>query len=519
MRRVLLIGFVLVLVMSCIDDSEYDIDRIHANPVLAVPVAYGSLTIRDFLNKTDSSYIKVDSDDLVYLEYSNVLSSRNIRDLFHLPDKSINQSLKIPAGTIPPHPNDIRLDSVVEVFDLGLSPEKLNFIDFKSGKISYSATLVPPSGLGYEILLTADQLISKSTGKPLYVVTSSSGSLSLSDYKVNLTDNKFNLKMVLIIRGASQPVTVGNNASVSVNFGMSQMDFNFIEGFFGDQTVHPAPETLTISAFGGSLYNAQISFAKPTITMEVVNDYGVPCRVSFSTIEAQKGNSSMPFVLNPASPINISYPLVVSAPSAVTAVDVTNAKDIIDFAPTQIYYDVSARINAGISSGTNFLADTSRLDVKMNVQVPLFGHASGILLRDTAKLELDKVEGTEIQSATMTVDVVNELPLDAKIQLYLADEKSHVIDSLFDTSQTALVKASTVTASGDLQDPGVLTDSLVLNVDKLNKLFTSKQILIKAVLNTARTSSGKTQDVKFKSKYTMKVNLGLLANVKLDIHP
>jgi hypothetical protein len=298
---------------------------------------------------------------------------------------------------------------------------------------------------------------------------------------------------------------------------MAGMDFNVILGFFGDQTVFPPSASLSIGAFGTSLDAATISFAQPKITLNVINDYGVPCKVDFTTLEARKaGATPVPFVLNPANPITVAFPSTLGT-SATTPVSVTNAKQVLDFAPSEIYYQLNARVNQGLASGNNFLADTSKMRVNLDVEVPLFGYASGIELRDTAKIDLSNLTESEIQSASLKVDVTNDMPLDARIQLYLADDKYVIIDSLFETSQTQLIKGSTVTASGDLQTPGVLKDVLILNVDKLNKLFLSKNLIIRAVLNTSKDASGNSQDVKFKSKYTMIVNMGLLADLNFNI--
>jgi hypothetical protein len=516
MRHGLFLVSILGLAISCINEKDYNLTSVTVHPSLAFPVAFGNLTVQDLLKTKDSIYVKVYPDDLVYLEYSDVLISRNIRDLFTIRGKSINQSFGIPSGTLPPHPNDIRSDSLIKVVDLGLNPEQLSQIDFKSGTITYSATLLPASNLPFDVILSSGDLTSKSTGSPLSITTHSSGSLPLADYKVVLNKNKFTLKLVLVLKKTTSSHSVGPNTSVAVSFSMMRMDFNVILGFFGDQTVRPPSETFKIGAFGTTLNSSNISFAQPKVTLDVINGYGVPCKVDFSRIEARKDGATLSFQLNPPSPISIAYPATLGS-SATTSVSITNAKQLMDFGPTKLFYQLSARINPGLTSGNNFLADTSTIKVKMNVEVPLYGHASGIVLKDTAKIELSKLDQSQIQSASLKVDVKNELPLDAKIQLYLTDANYIVTDSLLATAQTSLIKGSSVTASGDLKTARVVSDVIVLNVDKLNKIFTSKNIIIKAVLNSSKDASGNSQDVKFKSKYSIKVNIGMLAELNFNI--
>ncbi len=510
---------ILVVLNSCIGDKDYNLNSVDVRPSIAFPLAFGSLTIQDFLKSKDSVYVKIYPDDVVYLGYSQLLVSEDIRDLFSIPDKAVNQSFKVPAGAIPAHTKDIRSDSLTEVVDFGLNPEQLSEIDFKSGTINYSTTLLPAaSNLKYEVILTSSDFTSKTTGLHLNLTaTGTAGSLSLADYKVTLNKNKFSLKMVLVLMKTSSPVTVGPNTSVAVNFSLSGMDFNTIHGFFGIQTVYPPSAVISIGAFGTSLNSAKVSFAQPKVTMNVINDYGVPCTVTFSKIEARKnGAQPLPLKLSPDSPISIAYPATLGN-SATTPVAITNAKDVLDFAPSEIFYQLSASTNQGFTSGNNFMADTSKMRVQMDVEVPLYGHASGIILKDTAKIDLSKLDQSQIQKASLKVTVINELPLDAKIQLYLTDAGYTVLDSLLETAQTSLVKGSSVSPTGDLETAGVSDQLLDLNVDRLTNVFKSKNIIIRAVMNTSKDAAGNSNDVKFKSKYVIIVNVGLLVDLKFNI--
>lgn len=518
MRHFKLTSFgVLFALISCVDKSDYSLDSLTVNPSIAIPLTHGDLSIKDLIKDTDSVYVKVYPDDLVYLAYSQTLVTQDIKNLFTIPDKTINQSLPIPAGTIPPHPKDIRSDSLVEIIDFNLSPEQLSEVDFKSGTISYSASLLPSSsGLLFEVNFVSTDLISKKTGKAFNVTTNSTGSVLLSDYIAKLNKNKFNLKLVLVLKQSSTSKVITPNTSVAVNFRMAGMDFDYIKGFFGDQTANPAATALEIGAFGSSLAKTNLSIAQPIVNLIVVNDYGVPLKGTFIKLEAHKSGAVLPFQINPASPVTIASPTVLGN-SATTNVSVTNAKELLDFGPTEFYYQISARINQGLTNGNNFLADTSKLRVKLDVEIPLYGHASNIILTDTLKFDLSNIDKSQINQASFKVHIQNELPLDGKIQFYLTDEKFQIIDSLLATSQTDLVKGSTVTSSGDLQVMGVVDEEVPLEDAKINKLFIAKSIIIKSQMNTSKNSAGQFPDVKFKSAYKMNVSLGLKANLKYNV--
>lgn len=517
----LIFCLICAIIFSCgniIDDKDYKLDSARLAPQLAAPIAFGSLHIKDILNSQDSQYVKVYPDGLVYLSYSQTLKSGDVRNLISIPNQSLSRSFSLPAGTLPPNPQDVRSDSIVQVIDLGLSPEKLSEILFKSGTINYSTSVSPDNpNFRYEIIVSLPDFTSNTNSVFLQRV-SGNGSFSLQNYKAVLNNNQFNLKLVLVIKQNPSSVTIAPGTAVNVDLSFTGMDFTYIKGFFGDQTVSIPAETLNISAFDASLKGVNFSFAQPKINFIVTNDYGVPLTVIFQTLEARKTGSSLAVQTNPLSPISVSSPTTLGT-SAQTTVGVTNASQLMSFAPSQFYYNASVRINNGLSSANppNFMADTSKLRVNLNVEVPLYGYASNIILADTASIDLADIDQSKIEKAFLKVKVSNEIPLDANVQFYLTDDNYILIDSLLTTSQTAFIPGSKVDANGELQTAGAFDQLIEIDASKVSKVFTAKKIIIKARVTTSKDSNGNLPDVKFKSQYKMDVNLGLKANLKIAI--
>jgi len=517
----LIFCLICAIIFSCgniIDDKDYKIDSARLAPQLAAPIAFGSLHIKDILNSQDSQYVKVYPDGLVYLSYSQTLKSGDVRGLISIPDQSLSRSFPLPAGTLPPNPQDVRSDSIVQVIDLGLSPEQLSEILFKSGTIDYSTSVSPANpNFKYEIIVSLPDFTSN-TNIAFVQRVSGLGSFSLQNYKALLNNNQSNLKLVLVIKQNASSVTITPGTVVNVDLSFKGMDFTYIKGFFGDQTVNIPAETLNISTFDASLKGVNVSFAQPKINFIVTNDYGVPLTVIFQTLEARKQGSSLAVQTNPLSPISVSSPTTLGT-SSLTTVAVTNASQLMSFAPSQFYYNASVRINNGLTSANppNFMADTSKLRVNFNVEVPLYGHASNIILADTASIDLADIDQSKIEKAFLKVKVSNEIPLDASVQFYLTDNSYYIIDSLLTTNQTAFIPGSKVDANGDLQTAGVFDQLIEIDASKISKVFTAKKIIIKARVTTSKDTNGNLPDVKFKSQYKMDVNLGLKANLKIAI--
>lgn len=507
----------LWLPISCIDQADYELDELELTPSLALPLVKGDLTIRDFLSEEDSANIKIYPDGLLYLAYEQELKTQGIEELFTIPEKLVNRSFVLPGGILPPINRDFRSDSIVQEIDLQLSPEQLNEIALKSGRLTFSTSVVPASSsLNYEIHVALPDFVSRVTNQSLGLVARGNGTVQLGDYTMFVTNNKFDLKLVLVIKQHSTPVTIVSGTSVNIQLNFQAMDFRYLKGFFGFQTVPLPPETIEVGAFENAFDEADVSLAQPKINFTVVSDYGVPCKVDFKSLEARKAGAALAVLLNPANPVTITSPTSLGT-SATTSVSVTNVKELLDFAPTEFYYQADARINDGVSSGNNFLADTSKLRLKLNLEVPLYGHASNILVQDTVDLDWSDVDQSQIEKAALKLKLTNEMPLDGSVQFFLTDKNYVVLGTLLSDTQTNVIKGSTVNATGDLQTAGVYDNTIELDKTKIDRIFEAVHIIIVANLSTSRDAAGNFPNVKFKADYRLSIEAGILTNLKLNV--
>ena len=510
--------FCVLAATSCLDNKDYTLDKLSLTPTVALPLAFGQISILDLISDKDSSYLKVYPDGLLYFAYPpKTLVSQDIKGLFALPDNITTTSLRIPPGLLPPLAKDLRTDSIVQNIDLGLSPEQLSEVGFKAGSVNYSVNVSPANlNLGFEVNLVLTDIVDKTTLVPMNVTVGTvAGSKPMQNYIGKMTKNTFNVKMVLVLKKRTNSVVVPLNTKINVTLSFKGMDFSYIKGFFGDKTATLPPQTFEISVFESSLNKAKVSVVTPVVTLSIRNDYGVPCQVIFSQLEAQKTGASLPFQINPTSPFSLNVPSLFGN-SATTTVSVVNGAELLSFAPTKLAYAASARINKGAKNGNNFLADTSKLWVTMSAEVPLYGKASGISLADTMNLDFGDLSASSVILASLKVKTVNEMPLDAYVQLYLTDKNYHILDSIFASNQTYIVKASSVTSAGDLAKAGTSNLELDLSADKLNKLFSSSHLIMRSKMNTTKDANGVLLNVKFKSAYKLKMNVGLKAKLNLS---
>jgi hypothetical protein len=514
--------FVAILALSaCVDNKDYTLDSLTLAPTEAIPLASGTVSILDLISDKDSSYLRTYPDGLLYLLYSQTLNSSDIRDKFTIPTSNSTATFDLPAGTLPPSSSDTPFATLNKQLDLNLSPQQLSEMLLKAGSLSYTSTISlptsPPNSLPFQINITMTDVVDKNSQSPLTFTTAGgSGSKPLQNSVMKMDRNKFNIKLDLVLKKRSAAVFIPPNTKLNFQMSLVGLDFTYIKGFFGDQTITIPPQTIDMTVFSSSLKKAQVSFADAAVSMSVRNDYGVPCEVTFLNLEARKTGATMPLQITPTSPITLNSPATLGA-SANTAVTVGNGAAVVNFSPTQLYYAARSRINKGLADGVDFMADTSKMRVSLAVEVPLYGTASGITMGDTLKLDLSGVNQSSVKTASIKILSVNQMPLDANIQLYLADKNYHITDSLFTSNQTYIVKGSSVNPAGDLLSASTADLSLSLSPDKLEKIFSSSYLLIRSKLNTTKDAGGGLLNVKFKSSYKLKLSVGLLAQFNITV--
>lgn len=518
MRSRFLVLVSVLLLVSCFNDKNFDFKKVSLSPTMAIPLAFCNMGLVNMLSSNDSAYVQSDSDGLLYFYYPHTLGSTDIREQFSLPNNTSTTAFDLVPGSLPASGVNQPFGTINREINLNLSPEKLTEALLKAGTLTYTVALsqqTSPPNLPLQANISMPGVVHKTTGAPLTITaTNGTQTVSVTDYKLIMSDNKFDVRVDLIIK--PHPTTfipVGTKANIV--FAFEGMEFAYIKGFLGDQVVPIPPQIVDISVFESALKDATISFVQPTLTMNVVNDYGASVEVNFTTLQGTKEGANIPLQISPANPVNLNSPTVLGN-SASTEIDIANEHAVVNFGPTKLEYEAAARINKGLSTANNFLADTSKLRIQLTTRIPIYGKVSGIKVMDTLDIDLESLQGSSVQTASMKISGRNEMPLDVNLQIYLADKDYQILDSVFAPNETYIVKASTVDGNGDLVSQGVSEVQFGLETASVSKLFASKYLILKAIMNTARDNGGAQLNVKFKANQKLRLNIGLLAKFNLN---
>lgn len=528
----LVLGMVGFFSQSCFEVEDYDftkIKQIQWSPAYAVPLAFGSLGVHDLISEADSAYLKQYPDGLLYLEYKKNLETRIFSDLFSIPAVSLDRTYFAPVATTVPANQSYDLFNKEEFIDFGLSPEELVEILLKSGDLAYRINSNIAANMKIEIILPTfkkdgevfHQIIhyTPRTGLPVSNVE------GLNGYTIDLSTstpahNKFPVHFKVTILDNPDPVLVTTANYVSFELNLYGMDFKHIKGFFGMQTVDIPESTLGVTVFQNSFLNANVTLRDAKVAFEVLNEYDVPVHIDFETFEARNASGEyLGIIADPASPVAINSPVSLGG-TAQTIISITNSDELVGLEPDQFYYKASATMNPTQASGNNFLSDTSKMNLNLLVEVPLYGTADGLILEDTLEISLeDDSREIDVEKAFLKVKITNEMPIEANVQIYILDENGEVVAALFTPQQSAIIKSSMLDASGNMVSAGVYDELIEIDKTKIEHLLNANKIYVVATMNTTKDSKGTLMDVKFKSQYRLTVDLGLQAHLNVNVKP
>ncbi len=529
----------IIALSSCMKSGDFDFSKMKSiewNPKMAVPLVSSSLTIMDILKQpgTSSSFV-IDQKGFVTLVYKDRLFSINPASMVTIPSTSfvfshtftaieaaaINSSgkLTIPFQTdIKLTPADsIRIDSLIcSKGDLTLT---ITGTVNNTGSIALSIPDAKKNGLPFNATFTPLANGIKTT--------------DLSGYKFDLTRvtgkrSTFRLNASITITNLpAGSITAGK--VINFNFRQHIESVKVLSGYLGRFFLFSDKKTENLSIFNNALTQGQFTLVDPYLKFTFSNSIGVPIQLRFSELRGTNnakgqslnlaGNPGLPNPINLASPSYIAQP---GAPAGISTTistyTVTNTgtggalNKFLNIKPNSISYNFYSLTNPGGNISENFVRDSSKLIVDVEVGLPLYGYAKNLAIQDTLDFKLDNI--SDAQSLLIRTIIDNGFPLEARMQVFFTDANYVRLDSLI-TADPFIIPAAQITlASGELLNSSKKTSDFTYPRERINKITGTKKILVKALLNTSGTA---TQNIRIFNTYQLKVKLAVQAEIKIKL--
>ena len=542
----LLILSALILTMfiqnSCIKEySNFDkmAKNVDYTPSVAGAIAHTKLTVRDIIRDYDDNELfSEDETGFLYLMYHKKVFTKSADQVISLADqafptmdqynKTTYDNAPVVGGyhvfpTVPIHydfllNNQEQLDSVrFDAMDINV---KVNSSFHLSGMLTLTFPALVKNGQAFTMIVYPD-----ATGNFHYDLDT-----HIEDYTLVFDLNRvlvnFDLKL--------QDGTSVSGDQLDITIQMKNMDFQSIFGYVGKIDMNVPQDTIHLNifdkAFAGDVY-----FENPSMTMYIDNAFGLPVRTyydslhTFSTI----GNTWNSYPFPGEDSLDINYPTEYGQIAHQQVVlDVNNfpeIRDVISSHPKYLFFKIEGFVNPdGYNQSTpNFLIDTSKVSVDLEVKLPLWGNALYSLV-DTLELNIQE-NFTDISKhfveANLRTIFDNFLPTNAYGQVIFVDSLYHPLDTLYKGQDIGerLIESAILDANGRAkQSVKKTTDILFGNGPQyehdINDLENVRYAIVISTLKTNESGSvGQNSPlVKFYSDNYLEVKFGVKGQGKYE---
>lgn len=516
---VLIIG---AIAYSC--DKEYldpeGYPDLEVSPVWALPIINTNVTLEDLLDKFDQNNLFPSGDDnLLYLVYRGNVFSQTAAEAFQIPNQNYSQNITgitIPAGHFNTEDSISFTYSQIISFNAP-NGERIDSIHFDEGQIRLS----PISDINFPCRMFMEFPGIKKNGTSLKMSTpdmTSPGTIDLQGASMVLTHtggntNQFQISYKITIYKGSQ----NNNSPYTAGFNLDFLNTGFSElfGYLGQPTFDILSDTIDIGIFRNNTEGA-FEIAEPRIKVISTNSFGIPVEINFTEFIVDEGKNP-PFtqiVNGYPNPWAIASPsLIQIGQDAVTEFDMdknnSNIEDVLNVHPTRMIYDIWGQGNPSGTVTHNFVQKDSRFDVDVEVELPVYGRASGFVIQDTLDFSL-KNTVEQLEWAEFNIFISNGFPVNASVQAYFVDSLDVKIDSLFTTAEQMNVIPGALT--GPEPEVRVLapeTKNTIVRIENErveNLIGKAAKIILRARLQTSHDGE---KLVKFYADYAMGFRLGI----------
>ena len=347
-----------------------------------------------------------------------------------------------------------------------------------------------------------------------------SGSINLNNTTLDLTQDpaqnhsRLPIAVSATLLGSTNMVTVDSSDALNMTFEMTNLQFGHIKGFFGSQQITIDPGTVDLAIDFLDHFEGSISFAEPSISMDVTNSIGLPIEIVLDFASYSDGTA---YALNGPNYV-LPYPTTLGNTATGTlSYDNTNSSivDVFTLPKDSIVYGGEVNVNHDTATfGTdNFVTNTSSISGDLLMEMPFYFTAAGLVFQDTLATNQDNAnrlpEGATIEYAKLLLQSTTTLPLDANVQIKFYDAGWNEVMM----KDLGLIKSGTPDATGIIATANVLDGELVLDATEALTLLNAKHVVAEATMDTYNAGN---DPVKLRTDAILKLDLGVQLQVKYE---
>jgi hypothetical protein len=505
--------------------EDFELGNARWNPELALPLVNSSFTMEDFLESLDPDNLVSEENGAMLITYTeDSIMSTPATSFFNVGDKSFP---KVPLVLTAEEINTFNTSGTVTVtreIPASLINEQKGFdsIWVETGAINFNITENFPANGSLEITLpsianrSTNEIITENyswTYDGINTITNQTTSQGIANHFINFNgagdDNEIFIAFELTLNQVNNTPIVFDN-TVNLQLSLENIAFDALFGNLGSESIDTDVNQIPIDFFE-DLETVNFSLEDPRMRLFFTNGLGLPVRFDISETYAVKGENRIK--LDIADPIiNLEGPTDINAGPTENTIVLNDAfRELINQAPDAMEFQIGGTLNPN-SVGPNFVTKDSKIQVGGEIQIPLYGSASGLSFTERFDLDGADIDGTD--RALFRINTVNGLPLDAQLQAYLLNANGERIQTLVGEGSYFLTAAQ-VNSSGDVTESSPNSLEILLEDEQLSALAETTQVEILIELSTLNAESN--QPVKVSSLAAIDISMGAQINFEIDL--
>jgi len=521
-----IISITFLLCVSC-RKEDFDPDKFQTpdwHPQVALPLVYSILDIQDMAGINDSAVtLETDANQFCTIVYEGRIFELPATDLVSFTDQSYQNSISLNNNQILTLTANGQVTfSGTQLLDFSMSQGiEIDSINLKAGSLMMNFSSDFRNNIN--IQLTIPEMISPAGQVYTAIIPMQYNgtipvthqiNVPLSGYEFDMTDggtihNRLRINYQVTVMGSAAGITSGN--SISWNTSFSDIRYNTVYGYIGQQNFTGLRDSVEISMFGNSVGSGTFTIADPLITFDISNSIGIPFSAHLTQLVAMNANLTDFTVANGIpDPLPVLSPTINQAGQTIHSAFTLhrNNSNMVALIAQQPKFLISQTQLSTNPSGVsiNFLQDTARIAVDMHCELPLFGTAKDFTINDTVPFSYSDLNNVE--ELTLRVDIENGFPLEAGVELVFLDKNFNPVDTIFTGTETIIQSGTVDATSGRVTAPGKKIVDRLFERSRINKILSAENILVKAIATS--TNNGNT-NVRIYSDYQLKVKVGAIA--------
>jgi hypothetical protein len=537
-----IISALALLSTSCIKEFEDTIDELSSikgvttNPTMAAPLINASITLRDLLDdlsEDDDVFTTTNAEGKLSLKF---FSRDSVEEKQYLILPNINSSIDaiMPPSEVPNFEATGKFSQTISN-DLNITVsgnQRVERVIVKQGTFSFNIG----SNFKHNTTVKISYPSITKNGVPfidsfvfLYNGTTPANiirNVDLSGYEIDFTKNGTTYNVFSYQIGVDITRNPSNNVSltdkVSIVQGINVTQYKRIEGYFGKFDIAELTQSDKLGLFDKKL-EGNVFIENPSLTLKLINSFGLPVTARVLEIYVVSGSGvKTPVVINAfKDTFALEYTSSIGQ-SKVTEyiIDKTNSNidDVLNTAPQNIYYKVLFTANIDDIPKLNVLYDNttvkqeSTLDLPVDIKILNYAiESDGDFGLGETISDLDS-NGVTVNWAEVVSEIVNGLPLNASVQVYIDDSTTNtLVDSIFKPAY--LMTAATVNAQGEVIQPTKVNITNTINRIQYENLKRGNKYRLQVRLTTPESSPGNLPFVGIYDYQKINVKIGARTNL------